>query len=510
MAISGGTIVAVGHLGSADARRIIDARDKVVSPGFVDMHSHSDFNLIVDPRAESKVRQGVTTEVVGQCGISAAPMNSTGMSEARDRWPGVFDAEVEWSTMSQFLDLLASRGSAVNVAALVGHGNIRRLAMGEEDRCPTEVELAEMKRLLIEALNDGAFGMSTGLIYPPGVYSDLSELGELASVLGQLGGIYVTHLRNERDQLSDALGEALEVGRRGGCPVHISHLKAFEEENWGSISEALSAMVDARTRGVDVAGDQYPYTASATGLRSRLPAWVHDGGKSEMLRRLGDESIRSDILAEWGDSVDWSDIVIATVKMERNRDLEGLNISDIASQRDVHPGEFVMDLLLDEAGETNMIYHGISAEDVRSVMAHPLVMIGSDGAALSPEGVLGKGKPHPRSYGTFPRVLGKYVRDEGVMPLEWAIAKMTSWPASRLGILDRGYLAPGFRGDIVVFDPDAVEDRATYAKPHQFPRGIDFVINNGAVSVDSGESTGVLAGEILRSDLREGDACRDA
>ena len=490
-------VATVGHLGGARARRVIDAQGCVVAPGFIDMHSHSDFNLMVDPRAESKIRQGVTTEVVGQCGISGAPMYPGGMSELRNRYPGSF-ASSKWTTMEEFLAHLEGAGPAVNFVALVGHGNVRRAAMGEEDRPPTPGELSAMKELLREGLRAGAFGMSTGLIYPPGVYSETDELIALAEVLGEFGAIYFTHLRNERSEVVQSVREALEIGARGGCSVHISHLKAFEEENWGRILDALDVMEEARARGIEATGDQYPYTASSTALRSTLPPRVHDGGMAAMLKRLEDSREREAIKAGWADTIDWRNIIVSTVMSRANKAIEGLSIAQAAASAGADPGDFTMDLLLAESGEVSMVYFGMSEEDVREVMTHPLVMIGSDGAALAPHGDLGRGKPHPRSYGTFPRVLGKYVREDEIMPLELAVSKMTSWPASKLGLTDRGLIVSGNWADLTIFDPATVKDEATYPDPHAFPTGIEWVVVNGKVAVERGQQTDLLAGRVLR------------
>ncbi|MFO7942106.1 MAG: D-aminoacylase [Bacillota bacterium] len=497
VAVRAGRIAAVGDLAREDAGEVIDAAGLTLAPGFIDIHSHSDFNLLVDPRAPSKLLQGVTSEVIGQCGISAAPLDARGMAEVHERWPEVFSPEVSWASMSQYLRLLDHRGVGVNVLPVVGHGNIRSLAMGEEDRAPSAEEMERMKRVLRDALRDGAFGMSTGLIYPPGVYSEGEELFGLGEVLGEFDAIYFTHLRDEREYLVEALGEAIEVGNRGGCRVQISHLKAFERANWGLVEEALQVMERARSEGLDITGDAYPYTASSTSLRTTLPDWVHDGGKEAMLRRLADARTKERIIEEWGDSIEWDDIMIATVNGEGNRALEGRTVAGVAAERAADPRKLVLDLLEDEDGETTMVYRGMCEEDVKRVLTSPLVMIGSDGSALSPEGPLGRGKPHPRNYGTFPRVIGRYAREEGIMPVELAVAKMTSWPAAKLGLLDRGLIAPGFAADLVLFDPDTIRDTATYEEPHSFPAGIDTVLVNGGMAVRGGRPAGALFGEVL-------------
>jgi len=497
--IVAGRIEVVGNLKDILASRVVDATGCLVTPGFIDIHSHSDFTLLVDPRAESKVHQGVTTEVIGQCGIAGAPMDDESLEEIHDRWPGAFPGRTAWHSMGEFLHLLQERKTAVNVVPVVGHGNIRRVAMGESDRAPTVAEMDQMRQLLSEALQSGAFGMSTGLIYPPGVYAESAELEVLAEVLGLHGGIYFTHLRNERSELLEAMEEAITIGKAGDCAVHVSHLKAFEEANWGLIALAMDRMTQARRMGLAITGDQYPYTASATVLKSVLPAWAHDGGAEAMLDRIVDPFTRQEIRGEWADTIQWQDIIISTVRSNANTDVVGKSIAEIASERGTDPGDVVFDLLLAEAGDVNMVYYGMSEEDVQATMCHPLVMIGSDGAALSPRGPLGDGQPHPRSYGTFPRVLGRYSRDKGLMPMEQAVAKMTGWPAATLGLDDRGLLAPGFWADLVVFDPEAILDEATFESPHQFPSGIEWVLVNGEIALAEGRLMGSGAGKVLRS-----------
>ncbi|MFP4200408.1 MAG: N-acyl-D-amino-acid deacylase family protein [Bacillota bacterium] len=497
VAVKAGRIESIGDLAGEDTREYVDAGGLVLAPGFIDIHSHSDFNFLVDPGAPSKLLQGVTSEVIGQCGISAAPRDVRGMAHIREHWPEVFGPEISLSSLSQYLDLLRRRSLSVNAIPVVGHGNIRTLAMGEEDRPPSVEEMDKMRQILRDALRDGAFGMSTGLIYPPGVYCAKEELVCLGEVLGEFDAVYFTHLRNERENLIEAVQEAIDIGQRGGCRVQISHLKAFERANWGLVGEALRVMELARKEGLDVTGDAYPYTASSTSLKTTLPDWMHDGGKEVMLRRLDDAAARDRIIDKWGDSIKWEDIMIATVRRERNRSLEGHTVAELATRRGMDPREFVLDLLSDDDAETTMIYRGMCEEDVRQVLSNPLIMVGSDGSSISPEGPLGGGNPHPRNYGTFPRVLGKYARDEGIMSVETAVAKMTSWPAAKLGLFDRGLIAPGFVADLVLFDPDRIGDAATYEDPHRFPMGVDMVLVNGCVAVRGGRPIGESAGEVL-------------
>ncbi len=492
-----GKIAAVGDLKGTDARWQIDAQDRAVSPGFIDMHSHSDFNLLVNRRAESKIRQGVTTEVIGQCGNSAAYASKRQLDELRNEW-GEDVADLTWSNMAEYMELLEEGGLAVNCATLIGQGNIRRCAVGERDRAPTPEESAEMQSMLEEALQAGAFGMSTGLIYPPGVYSETAELVRLARVLGDYNAIYFTHLRDEGSGHSTSLKEAVEIGREGECQIQVSHLKVVGEDNWGRAGCALEILEDARRGGIPVFADQYPYVATATGLTASLPAWAHDGGRDEMLARLRDAGQRNRMKEEMRTRGQWDRLLISRVAGRENRQYEGMTVADIASDRGMEPEDAVFDLLLEEGGMVGSVRFAMDEEDVRTIMQSPLVMVGSDGSALSPRGPLGKGKPHPRSYGTFPRVLGKYAREAGVLSMEEAVAKMTSRPAMALGLWDRGLLLPGCWADIVIFAPDRVRDQATFTEPHQFPRGIDMAMVNGTVVLDGDEQGDALPGRVLR------------
>jgi len=490
-------IGAIGHLDGAKAEYRIDAGGLMVAPGFIDMHSHSDFTLLVDPRAESKIRQGVTTEVVGNCGSSAAPQNEEVRSyrEKFMRSRLGEDFQFDWETMAEYMAKLEAQGIALNVAPLVGHGTIRQNVMGFEDRAPTPGELEEMKRLTAEAMEAGAWGLSTGLIYPPGCYAKTEEIIELAKVAAQYGGIYASHIRGEGDTLLDAVREAIEIGEKAGLPVEISHFKASGKQNWGKTRESLRLVEEARRRGIDVTVDQYPYTASSTGLSAYLPHWIHIGGADAMLERLRNLEDRRRIKEEVGDR-DWS--IIMVVVSQRHPEYEGLRVTEIAEKMGKEPVEAVMDLLLEDEGQTWIVAFGMSEEDVQRVMRSPYMMVGSDGRAISPHGVLGKGKPHPRYYGTFPRILGRYVRELGVITLEEAVRKMTSAPARRLGLWDRGLIRPGFKADIVIFNPETVIDKATFMEPHQYPEGIEYVIVNGTVVIDEGEHTGALPGRVLR------------
>jgi len=496
--IVGDGIEAVGRLGKEKAERRINAEGHVVAPGFIDIHSHSDMPLLVEPRAESKIHQGVTTEVVGNCGGSAAPMNRA-VKAYREKYgrSGVpEDFEYDWETMADYLARLDRQGIAVNVAPLVGQGTVRHNVMGYEAREPTDSELRKMRRLVDAAMRDGAWGVSSGLIYPPSVYAKTDELVELAKVSAKHGGLYASHIRGEGETLLDAVKEAIEIGERSGAPVQIAHFKASGKEFWGRTKESHRLVEEARARGVDVTFDQYPYIASSTGLSSVLPHWAHEGGAEKMMERLRDPEVRKRLELERRRDRDWSEIMVVYVK--KNPKYIGKRITEIAEMEGKKPSDAAYDLLLAEDTQVQTVMFGLGEDDVRYVMRSPYMMVGSDGSAVSPKGILGKGQPHPRYYGTFPRVLGHYARDEGIITLQEAVRKMTSAPAQKMGFRDRGLLREGYKADIAVFDPLKVKDEATFTDPHRFASGIPYVLVNSTVVISKGKQTSALPGKTLR------------
>ena len=497
--IVGDRIESVGRLGKEKTERRINAEGHVVAPGFIDIHSHSDMPLLVEPRAESKIHQGVTTEVVGNCGGSAAPMNRA-VKAYREKYgrSGVpEDFEYDWETMADYLARLDRQGIAVNVAPLVGQGTVRHNVMGYEAREPTDSELRKMRRLVDAAMRDGAWGVSSGLIYPPSVYAKTDELVELAKVSAKYGGLYASHIRGEEDySLIPAVKEAIEIGERAGLPVQIAHFKASGKKAWGMVKQSLALVEEARARGIDVAYDQYPYVASSTGLAAVLPHWAHEGGPEKMMERLRDPELRKRMWKDQRIDRDWDGVLVVFAK--NNPQYNGKTIADIAKEQGKKPQEAAYDLLLAENTVVPAVMFGMSEEDVKYVMKSPIGMVGSDGSAISPNGILGIGRPHPRFYGTFPRVLGKYAREEKVISMEEAIRKMTSAPALRLGLKYRGLLREGFKADVVVFDPLTVKDEATFADPHRFPNGIPYVVCNGVFTIDKGKHTGALPGKMFR------------
>lgn len=498
--IRDGRIVEVGNLGGQTAGAEINAAGRAVAPGFIDIHSHSDIALLANPRAESKVRQGVTTEVIGQCGYSVAPLLGEVLEDRRQAVES-YDLKLTWRTMKEYLQVMQSSGPSVNVVALTGHGTLRRGVVGTADRPAEPGEIEQMQQLLRESLLEGSWGFSTGLIYPPGAFAGTDELIAVSRVLAEIGGTYMSHIRGEGDTLLESVAEAIRIGEEAGVPVQISHHKAIGRTNWGKVKSSLAMIDSARQRGVEVTCDQYPYVATSTGLSAILPNWVHDGGAKAVLSRLRDSAIRARIKAELDPDRErrggWQQVVISSVRSEVNREIEGRNLADIALMRGTSPAEAAFDLLVEEELDVGMIGFGMCEEDVVTVMTHPVTMIGSDGSSLAPYGRLGQGKPHPRNYGTFPRVLGKYVREEKVLSLEEAIRKMTAAPARKLGLWDRGLIRPGMAGDLTIFDPETVQDMATFTEPHRYPRGIEYVVVNGQVVIDQGEHTGARAGRVL-------------
>jgi len=503
VAVSRGRVQAVGDLSRYTAAEVVEAAGLAVAPGFIDMHTHSDLSLIVNPRAESAIRQGVTTQVIGMCGSSPAPAPEDRLGMIRSLWGGSGEAvEWTWETFAEYLDVLNNRGPSTNVVPVVGHGTLRAIAVGLENRAPKHYELAMMQDLLRDAMEEGAFGLSSGLVYNPSMYAETEELIALATVMAERGGIYFTHVRGEADTLLDALAEAIRVGREGGVPVEIAHLKCDGRRNWGRAEAALETLIGARDSGVDVTYDSYPYAAWNTGLAQLLPAWAREGGSEAIVLRLSDLETRTRIREFLTRSAEeepgkWDRRLISSVESEANRPYQGKTLAEIADLRVRPAEEVIMDLLGEEKASVGMVGFGMHVDDVKTFVAYPLGMIGSDSGSSAPYGRLGLSHPHPRTYGSFSRVLGYYVRDGNVLPLETAVAKMSRLPAERLGLSDRGTLAPGKAADIVVFDPATVTDRATYQQPHLYPAGVRRVYVNGQLVVDGEHHTGGKAGRIL-------------
>jgi N-acyl-D-amino-acid deacylase len=492
--VIGERIAKIGRI--EDALYVIDAEGLLAVPGFIDTHSHSDLMLIAEPEAKQKIMQGITTEVVGQDGLGEAPISDETVDGWRRYLAGLNgDPEIEWSWrgFGEYLRALDKAKTSTNIAALVGHGNLRLLAMGMENRSPTQTELSTMKRILSESIAAGGFGLSTGLIYPPCVYANSAELTELCSVAANYGGIFVVHMRNEGDGLFDSIDEVAKIGVDARIHVHVSHFKVSGSKNWGKAGKAIAKINAHRNDGVEFTIDQYPYIAGSTFLSSLLPISAHEGGTDRMLERLRDpserEQIRGLITESRGLNWGWQNILVTSMNSEKNKPYEGLNLREVSERRGEDPVETLFNIIMEEENAVTMVSFNMSEEDVRIIMKSPFQMVCTDGIVL--------GKPHPRAYGSFPRVLGQYVK-EGVIRLEDAIRKMTSLPAQTFGIRDRGLLKEGMFADVTIFDPDTIIDKGTYQDPIQFPEGIEYVLVNGSVTVENGVHTGKRAGKVLR------------
>ena len=506
VAISQGRIVSVGDAAATGARTI-DARGRVLAPGFIDMHSHSDMPLVTDGNAQSKIRQGVTTEVIGESDSVAPRRAGDGESGA-----------ASWTDFNGYFGVLERNGIAVNLLSYIGLGTVRELVVGSENRSATAADVKAMQAMVAAAMKQGVFGVSTGLIYPPNAFSSLEELVALSSIAAQAGGLYASHLRYDGDRLREGIEEILAIGERAKLPVHIFHLKVTGANNFGRMKEVIALVEAAQKRGVRVSADQYPYVASSTSLTATIPDWVEEGGTAKLIERLKDPATRVKVRREMEDpnptwenryhsAGTWQNIQLAAIgrtrgsadsKTSPNRKYEGMRIAEAAKLAGKDPFDFVFDLLVEERGSVGCVYFIISEDDLALALKQPWVAIGSDGAALATEGPLRSGVPHPRNFGTFPRVLGRYVRDLKAVSLEDAIRKMTSLPASILRISDRGTIAVGKAADLVLFDPARVADRATFENPFQYPVGIDTVVVNGRVVLDEGTHTGQRPGRVLR------------
>ena len=494
--LRGNSIAAVGEIALGQARRVVDVAGLHVAPGFIDIHSHSDRSIVTYPGAESRVLQGITTEITGNCGGSAAPRSVRPDDEPERERPA-------WTDVASYFEVLEKTGISVNHALLLGHGTLRLNAIGMVDRRLTKDELQGMLRAVADGMDHGAIGLSTGLEYTPGRYSPTEEIVALAQVVARRGGLYASHIRNEEATLLEAVNEAIAIGRRTGVRVEVSHLKAAGQPNWGKQDAAIHMIESARRGGVDVLADAYPYTAYSTGVSIFLEPWAREGGGKAIAKRLRDPETRARIRREViprvaSDPGDYDLIVIASLRTEKNRWTIGKNFVEIGDEWNLEPIDALLRLLEEEDGRISFVGHGMSPANVAKVLAHPLVMIGSDGSSMAPVGDAARTRPHPRSYGTYPRLLGHYVRDEKVLDLPAAIRKMTSMPADHAGLRNRGRIARGQKADLVVFDADTVREVSSFADPHRYPVGIRHVLVNGTPVVEEGKHTGERPGQVLR------------
>jgi N-acyl-D-amino-acid deacylase len=506
VAVNGDRIAAVGVLGDARGKTEIDATGLAVSPGFVNMLSWATESLLVDGRAQSDLRQGVTLEVMGE-GWSMGPLNDAMKKETVEQ-EGDIKYDVTWTTLGDYLDQVTARGIAPNVASFVGATTVRIHEVGYADRPPTAEELARMRKLVDQAMEEGALGVASSLIYAPAFYAGTDELVALCEEAAKYGGMYISHMRSEGNRLLEALDELIDISRRAKIPAEIYHFKAGGRQNWDKLDTAIKKIEKARASGQKITADMYTYTAGATGLDASMPPWVQEGGLETWIARMKDPATRAKVKQEMETPTDaWENffvaagpdkILLVAFKNDKLKPLTGKTLAEVAKMRGTSPAETAMDLVIEDDSRVGTIYFLMSEDNLRREIALPWVSFGSDAEAPAPEGVFLKSNPHPRAYGNVARLLGRYVRDEKVIPLQEAIRKLTSLPAGNLKIRDRGLLKAGYFADLVVFDPAKVQDHATYDKPHQYATGVRQVFVNGVQVLKNGEPTGAAAGRVVR------------
>jgi N-acyl-D-aspartate/D-glutamate deacylase len=484
------------------AEIIIDAKDRVVAPGFIDIHTHTDKELIINPTADSKIFQGVTTEIGGNCGYSPFPFNDKDLKVYDEEFFERYGENADWRNISEFYERLEKGKMSINYASFTGHGNLRAFVVGKNDVAPTFDQMKKMKEVLALSMEMGSLGLSTGLEYSPGSYANSEELIELSKVVSRNNGVYATHMRNEDDTVEEAIEEALRICREANVSLQISHLKAGNPANWHKVDNMLKMIEDSYNLGLPVLADRYPYVAYGTGLSAFIPLWARQGDTDELLNRLQDKSQLRKI-EEYTQSRGkriggWDKVVLSSCFTEDNKKFEGKAISDAAAESNMTEFEFIRNIIIEERNRVGIIGFAMSEENIKKVLSHPLVMVGSDGSAVSPVGKLSHGKPHPRFYGTFPRVLGKYAREEKFFDLSTAVKKMTSMPAEKLGLKKRGLIQKGNYADLVIFNSEEVTDKSTFVNPHQLATGIDYVIVNGKVTMEKGKHNGITSGKVIR------------
>ena len=508
IAIRAGKIAAIGNLSAAPAKRVIDARGMVVAPGFMDMLGQSEWTILVNPHLPSKIFQGITTEITGEGG-SVAPLNEA-IVRADSLAYQHYQITPDWKTFREYYARLEKQGLGINLASYVGATQVRRMVIGDDDRAPNPAELERMKGLVRDAMKDGAVGVSTSLQYAPAPYAKTEELIALASEAAKLGGIYATHMRSEGDGVIAALDETFRIGREARIPVEIWHLKAAGKSNWGRMPEIVAHINEARRSGIDVTADTYAYVAGANSFSAIIPPWAHDGGDGKLIERLKDPAMRARIRKEMETpSSDWNNewqqvsgpeaILVGAVQNSKLLPLQGKTIAEIAKLWNKDPIDTIFDLLIEDQAFTSVAIFMMSEPDVTLALQQPWVSICNDSGGTAPDGLLGKEHPHPRAYGTFPRILRKYVREEKKLTLEDAIRKFSALPAQRVRLSDRGVLKTGMWADVVVFDPETIRDRATFENPNQLSEGMRFVLVNGVPVIDEGKATNALPGKVLRS-----------
>jgi len=507
LAIRDGKIAAIGNLHDAPRSRTIDARGQVVAPGFIDMLGQSEYTILVDPRLPSKIYQGITTEITGE-GESIAPLKDAILKADQEQYDH-YRIHVDWRTFREYFSRLEKQHTGINIASYVGATRVRRMVLGDNDVQPTPAQLEDMKEFVSQAMRDGAVGVSTSLEYAPAPYAKTEELIALAGEASKFGGIYATHMRNEGTGILPAIDEALRIGREGHIPVEIWHLKVGGKPSWGRMPEVVAKINAARAQGLDVTADTYAYTAWFNDFSAFIPAWAHDGGNAKLLERLQDrrtrDRIRQDMLTpsdqwdnEWQEIPGPEAVLIGVVHTPQLLPLQGKTLAEIARIGNKDPMDALFDLLIEDHALTSVAVFGMSEPDVALALQQPWVSVDNDSSGTAPDGILGQEHPHPRAYGTFPRILHKYVREERKLTLEDAIRKFSALPAQRMRLTDRGVLKAGLWADLVIFDPAKVHDVATFDNPNQLSKGMEYVLVNGVPVIDHSEMTGALPGKVLR------------
>lgn len=507
VAIRGDRIVAIGHLDQWHAKHIIDAHESVVTPGFIDMLGQSELSILVDPRLPSKIYQGITTEITGE-GNSIAPVNEKNL-EVLESGLKHYQISSDWQDFDGYFKRLGQRGMGINIGTFVGATSLRSAVVGFDDRPASGDEIKQMQAMVATAMRQGALGVSSSLQYAPAPYASTAELTALAKTAAQFGGIYATHMRSEGAKIMEALDETFSIGKNANIPVEIWHLKAAGKPQFGWMPKIVNRINQARADGIDVAADTYGYTAWFNSMSAFMPPWAHDGGSQKLVERLRDPTTRAKIKAElldehanwdneWQEVGDPAGILIGVVHNAKLHDLQGQTIAAIAKAREQDPIDTLMDILADDDAETECAVFGMQESDVALGVRQPWMSFNNDSSGTSPEGLLGRDHPHPRAYGTFPRILRLYVREQHLLPLEEMIRKFTALPASRLRLADRGLLKPGMKADVLIFDPQTITDKATFAEPNQLSVGMQWVFVNGSAVIADGKMTGQLPGQVIK------------
>jgi len=504
--IKDGRIVLIGKATDVSAKTVIDAKGLKVVPGFIDIHSHTDADLIINPRAESKIRQGVTTEITGQDGFSWGPLGGPEIELTRKNFLDQYGEELKWNTIGDFLDDFSQRKFSVNIATMVGLGTIREFIVGLDDRPANPDELKRMQLEVIKAIEEGAIGISTGLEYTPGSFASTDELIELCKVAPEKYRLYATHMRNEDNYVLEAIDEAIEIAKRSNSRLQISHLKVSGKSNWNKVDAVIEKIEKAVKDGLEVHADRYTYVAYHTNLSSLFPLWSRDGGTEKFLERLKDRNLQNQIREYVEKKVsnldgDWNGVLISSIGKEEFKHYQGKTIQQLSEEFGMNGYETSVKILLDAENQVMMMGFGMEEKSTEKILAHPLVMISSDAGSHAPYPPMNREIAHPRAYGTFPRAIAKYVRERKICSLEEMIKKMTSMPANKLGFNDRGRIAEDKFADIVIFDYEKIQDRATFTEPHQYPDGIPYVIVNGEVVISNYDHTGAMPGKVLRSNV---------